>query len=42
MDPGGWVPVSALRVIYKREYPKFLRGFTKYVLSHVKFEALNI
>ncbi len=28
---GGWVPTSALRAVYKREYPKFLKRFTHYV-----------
>ncbi|VDK42936.1 unnamed protein product [Gongylonema pulchrum] len=42
VDPGGWVPASALRIIYKREYPKFLRGFTKYVLAHVNSHPLII
>uniref|UniRef100_A0A915Q1B0 Collagen type IV alpha-3-binding protein n=1 Tax=Setaria digitata TaxID=48799 RepID=A0A915Q1B0_9BILA len=42
VSPGGWVPVSALRVLYKREYPKFLRGFTKYVLNKIKAQPLTI
>ena len=25
VNPGGWAPASALRVVYKREYPKFLK-----------------
>lgn len=31
VNPGGWAPAGALRAIYKREYPKFLKRFTKYV-----------
>ncbi|CAG9532099.1 unnamed protein product [Cercopithifilaria johnstoni] len=42
INPGGWVPASALRVIYKREYPKFLHGFTKYVLNKIKAQPLMI
>ncbi|VDM50174.1 unnamed protein product, partial [Toxocara canis] len=42
VHPGGWVPSSALRVIYKREYPKFLRGFTKYVIKNLKKRELCI
>ncbi|VBB30233.1 unnamed protein product [Acanthocheilonema viteae] len=42
VNPGGWVPVSALRVIYKREYPKFLHGFTKYVLNKIKTQPLMV
>lgn len=36
VNPGGWVPASGARQIYKREYPKFLRLFTAYVLKQVK------
>ncbi|VDK52211.1 unnamed protein product [Anisakis simplex] len=42
VHPGGWVPSAALRVIYKREYPKFLRGFTKYVVKNLKSRQLCI
>jgi hypothetical protein len=31
VNPGGWVPANALRTVYKREYPKFLKRFTQYV-----------
>uniref|UniRef100_A0A158R4K8 Collagen type IV alpha-3-binding protein n=1 Tax=Syphacia muris TaxID=451379 RepID=A0A158R4K8_9BILA len=41
VNPGGWVPAGALRVIYKREYPKFLRGFTKYVVERVHDKPLR-
>lgn len=36
VNPGGWAPASALRAIYKREYPKFLKRFTKYVIDQCK------
>ncbi|GMS99067.1 hypothetical protein PENTCL1PPCAC_21242 [Pristionchus entomophagus] len=36
VHPGGWVPTSALRHVYKREYPKFLRTFTAFVHEKVK------
>uniref|UniRef100_A0A1B6EKV6 Ceramide transfer protein n=1 Tax=Cuerna arida TaxID=1464854 RepID=A0A1B6EKV6_9HEMI len=36
VNPGGWVPASALRAVYKREYPKFLKRFTSYVISQTK------
>ena len=31
VNPGGWAPASVLRAVYKREYPRFLKRFTKYV-----------
>lgn len=36
VNPGGWVPASALRAVYKREYPKFLKRFTTYVMNQTK------
>ncbi|XP_024081840.1 collagen type IV alpha-3-binding protein isoform X2 [Cimex lectularius] len=36
VNPGGWVPASALRAVYKREYPRFLKRFTSYVLAQTK------
>ena len=36
VDPGGWVPPAALRVIYKREYPRFLKTFTEYVIEKMR------
>jgi hypothetical protein len=33
VNPGGWAPASVLRTIYKREYPKFLKRFTQYVID---------
>ncbi|PAV58248.1 hypothetical protein WR25_11905 [Diploscapter pachys] len=40
--PGGWVPVAALRAVYKREYPKFLRTFTEYVKKNLKDKPVVI
>ncbi|GMS98166.1 hypothetical protein PENTCL1PPCAC_20341, partial [Pristionchus entomophagus] len=36
IHPGCWVPTSALRHVYKREYPKFLRTLTAFVHEQVK------
>ncbi|PVD19901.1 hypothetical protein C0Q70_20395 [Pomacea canaliculata] len=36
VNPGGWAPASALRTVYKREYPRFLRRFTQYVIDKTK------
>ena len=36
VDPGGWVPPAALRSVYKREYPSFLKKFGKYVREQTK------
>lgn len=33
VNPGGWAPASVLRALYKREYPKFLKNFTQYVID---------
>ncbi|RWS23706.1 collagen type IV alpha-3-binding protein-like protein [Leptotrombidium deliense] len=33
INPGGWAPASVLRALYKREYPKFLKRFTEYVID---------
>ncbi|XP_077298873.1 ceramide transfer protein isoform X2 [Arctopsyche grandis] len=33
VNPGGWAPASVLRAVYKREYPKFLKRFTQYVID---------
>ncbi|KAI1301192.1 Pleckstrin homology domain-containing family A member 8 [Halotydeus destructor] len=33
INPGGWAPAAVLRALYKREYPKFLKRFTQYVIS---------
>ena len=36
INPGGWVPKKALRTVYRREYPRFLRTFTQ-VIDFIKF-----
>ncbi|XP_031639995.1 ceramide transfer protein [Contarinia nasturtii] len=36
VNPGGWAPASVLRAVYKREYPKFLKRFTDYVIEQCK------
>ncbi|XP_013394772.1 collagen type IV alpha-3-binding protein isoform X2 [Lingula anatina] len=36
VNPGGWAPASVLRAVYKREYPKFLKRFTQYVMDQTK------
>lgn len=40
VNPGGWAPASALRAIYKREYPKFLKRFTSYVIDQRKDQPI--
>ncbi|KAK7602137.1 hypothetical protein V9T40_009578 [Parthenolecanium corni] len=40
VNPGGWAPSAALRMIYKREYPRFLRKFTAYVTSKTKGKSI--
>ncbi|KAF6216601.1 hypothetical protein GE061_000945 [Apolygus lucorum] len=40
VNPGGWVPASALRAVYKREYPKFLKRFTAYVHSQTRDKSI--
>jgi collagen type IV alpha-3-binding protein len=42
VHPGGWVPTAALRTVYKKEYPKFLRRFTSYVENKVKGKPLEL
>jgi len=36
VNPGGWAPASVLRTVYKREYPRFLKRFTAYVINKTK------
>ncbi|CAG0892625.1 unnamed protein product [Cyprideis torosa] len=42
VNPGGWLPVSALRQVYKREYPRFLSTFTAYVYDKVKDQPVDL
>jgi len=44
INPGGWVPQKALRTVYRREYPRFLRTFTAYVAKkhqHAKLDLVD-
>ena len=36
VNPGGWAPASVLRTVFKREYPRFLKRFTQYVIDKSK------
>ena len=36
VHPGGWAPTPLLRQVYKKEYPRFMKRFTKYVKDQVK------
>lgn len=36
INPGGWAPAALLRAVYKREYPRFLDNFSKYVINATK------
>lgn len=40
VNPGGWAPATALRAVYKREYPKFLKRFTSYVIDQCKSKPI--
>lgn len=47
VNPGGWAPASVLRAVYKREYPKFLKRITQYVVDKctdqpIAFSGLKI
>ncbi|KAI8419943.1 hypothetical protein MSG28_008560 [Choristoneura fumiferana] len=42
VNPGGWAPAGVLRAVYKREYPKFLKRFTSYVVNQCKDKPLAI
>ncbi|XP_022096492.1 collagen type IV alpha-3-binding protein-like [Acanthaster planci] len=41
-NPGGWVPSSVIRAVYKREYPKFLRRFSGHVVDFFKNKAIML
>lgn len=34
------VPTSALRAVYRREYPKFLKRFTRYVQDRCRDQPI--
>ena len=40
VNPGGWAPASVLRAVYKREYPRFLKRFTQYVIDKTKSKEI--
>ena len=40
VNPGGWAPASVLRTVYKREYPRFLKRFTGYVIEKCRRKTL--
>ncbi|XP_053615047.1 ceramide transfer protein isoform X2 [Plodia interpunctella] len=42
VNPGGWAPAGVLRAVYKREYPKFLKRFTNYVVDQCRGKPLAI
>lgn len=42
VNPGGWAPAGVLRAVYKREYPKFLKRFTNYVVEQCRGKPLVI
>ncbi|KPJ12480.1 Collagen type IV alpha-3-binding protein [Papilio machaon] len=42
VNPGGWAPAGVLRAVYKREYPKFLKRFTSYVVDQCRGKPLAI
>ncbi|KAL1228113.1 hypothetical protein TPS_09490 [Trichinella pseudospiralis] len=42
VNPRGWAPSSVLRAVYKREYPKFLKRFTQYVLQKVENSPIQL
>lgn len=42
INPSGWIPASAVRSVYKREYPKFLKRFTAYVADKTRDKPIMI
>ncbi|XP_018020850.1 ceramide transfer protein isoform X2 [Hyalella azteca] len=40
VNPGGWAPASVLRAVFKREYPKFLKRFTQFVVDKCKDQPI--
>ena len=40
VNPGGWAPASGVRAVYKREYPRFLKKFTQYVIDKCKDQEI--
>ena len=42
VNPGGWAPAAAVQAISKREYPKFLRNFSKFATKHYEGKAVEL
>ncbi|CAB0002771.1 unnamed protein product [Nesidiocoris tenuis] len=42
LNPGGWVPISAVRALRRIEYPKFLSKFTSYVVEQTKDKEITL
>ena len=42
VDPGGWVPPAVVRSLASKEYPKFIKGFSKKLKCHVKSKKVKI
>ena len=40
VNPGGWAPASVVRVLAKREVPKFLKTFTSFVVDKTRNKAI--
>ena len=41
VNPGGWAPATVLRAVFKREYPRFLKRFTQYVIDKSKDKPIR-
>lgn len=41
IDPGGWVPVSAVKAAATREYPKFIKNLGTFAQEHVKDQKIK-
>ncbi|CAG0914476.1 unnamed protein product [Notodromas monacha] len=42
VNPGGWVPVAAMKTVYKREYPRFVRTFVELVVKKTKGQGIML
>ncbi|KAI3386183.1 hypothetical protein SNEBB_002709 [Seison nebaliae] len=40
INPGGWAPITVLRQVSKREYPRFLNRFTQYVKEQCELKEI--
>ena len=41
IDPGGWIPVSAVKAAASREYPKFIKNLGTFAQDHVKDQKMK-